>query len=54
MRTIDRIRFILNVLFLIATVATFIMWLTDSGMFFYTGITALTLKGFEFILRFVN
>jgi hypothetical protein len=54
MRTIDRIRFILNVLFLIATAATFIMWLTDSDMFFYTGVTALTLKGFEFILRFVN
>jgi hypothetical protein len=54
MRTIDKIRFILNILFLIATVVTIILWLTDSGMFFYAGVTALSLKAFEFILRFVN
>lgn len=54
MRTIDKIRYILNALFLIATVATIIMWVADSGLFFYAGITALTLKVFEFILRFVN
>ncbi len=54
MRTIDKIRYILNVLFLVSTVATFIMWVTDCNMFFYAGITALTLKVLEFILRFVN
>lgn len=54
MRLIDKIRYILNALFLIATVVTFIMWIADSGNFFYAGITALALKVFEFILRFVN
>ena len=54
MRLIDKIRFILNILFLLGTVATIIMWLADSGSFFYIGFAALTFKIFEFILRFVN
>lgn len=54
MRPIDKIRYILNILFLVSTVVTIVMWLADSGMFFYAGATALTLKVFEFILRFVN
>ena len=54
MRTIDKIRYILNALFLIATVVTVIMWAVDCKAFFYAGATALTLKIFEFILRFVN
>ena len=54
MNTIYKIRYILNILFLIATVATFIMWLADSNLFFYAGITAMSFKFFEFILRFIN
>lgn len=54
MRTIDKIRFILNILFLIGAVVTIIMWLTDNGSFFYAGVIALTFKVFEFILRFIN
>ena len=54
MRTVDKIRYILNIIFLVATVATLILWIADSDIFFYTGFTALTLKVFEFLLRFVN
>lgn len=54
MKTIDKVRFILNILFLVATVATIIMWLTDSKSFLYIGAAALTLKVFEYILRFIN
>lgn len=54
MRTIDKIRYILNILFLIATIVTLVLWIADSNIFFYTGFTALTLKVFEFLLRFVN
>lgn len=54
MRTIDKIRYILNILFLVATVVTLVLWIADSNIFFYTGFTALTLKVFEFLLRFVN
>ena len=54
MRTIDKVRLILNTLFLIATVATVIMWIADSRSFFYIGVAALTFKILEFILRFVN
>lgn len=54
MRIIDKIRFILNTLFLIATAVTVIMYIADSKSFFYLGVAALTFKVFEFILRFVN
>ena len=54
MRSIDKIRNILNILFLIGTVATFILWISDSSLFFYAGFTSLVIKGFDFILRFVN
>lgn len=56
MRTIDKARFTLNILFLIFTVITFILFLTadDGNLYFSTGMAALSLKAFEFILRFVN
>ena len=56
MRTIDKIRYILNSVFLIGAVVTFIIYFTygESPEFFYTGLTTLSLKVFEFILRFVN
>lgn len=54
MRKFDKIRNILNILFLIGTVATLILYIADSNLFFYTGFTALVLKGFDFILRFIN
>ncbi|MBR5860460.1 MAG: hypothetical protein IKY71_03845 [Bacteroidaceae bacterium] len=54
MRLIDKIRFILNIFFLVATAATFFLWMTDSSLFFHAGIIALSTKFFEFILRFIN
>lgn len=56
MRTIDKVRYILNIAFLIGTVVTFILYFTcgKSPEFIYTGFTTLSLKVFEFILRFVN
>lgn len=54
MRTIDKIRYILNVIFMICAAATLLLYLADSDLFFYAGATAISLKVFEFILRFVN
>lgn len=54
MRTKEKIRLILNILFLLATAITLIMWMTDSSMFFYAGVTALSLKFFEYVIRFIN
>ena len=55
MRTIDKIRYILNVLFLVMTAASAVIYLVaDSRTFLYVGAAALTVKVFEFILRFVN
>lgn len=56
MRTVDKVRFILNVLFLIGAVATLIIYLTSGKCptFMYIGFTTLAIKIFEFILRFVN
>ena len=56
MRTVDRIRYILNVLFLIGAAVTFILFMIDSNgsAFVIAGITAMALKIMEFILRFVN
>lgn len=56
MRLIDKIRFILNIAFLIGAVVTFIIYFAyGNGLpFMYTGFTTLAIKVFEFILRFVN
>lgn len=56
MRTVDKVRFILNVLFLVGAVATLIVYLTSGKCptFMYLGFGTLAIKVFEFILRFVN
>lgn len=56
MRQIEKVRSVLNILFLIGAIATFIIYFTygKSPAFLYTGFTTLALKVFEFILRFVN
>ena len=56
MNTIDKIRYILNVLFLIGAAATFILFMFDKDgiEFKIAGMSALTMKIMEFILRFVN
>ena len=54
MRTKEKIRLVLNILFLLASAITLIMWMTDSSMFFYAGVTALSLKFFEYVIRFIN
>ncbi len=55
MRKLDKARLIMNTLFIIAAAATLILYLVDSDgrEYFYTGIAALSLKIFEYILRFV-
>ena len=55
MKTIDKIRFILNIMFLAGTVITVILYITTDSRepFFYAGIISLSLKVLEFILRFV-
>jgi hypothetical protein len=56
MRTVDKIRYFLNVLFLIGAVVTFVLLFIDSdgNSFKYAGMAAMTFKIMEFILRFVN
>lgn len=56
LRTVDKIRYILNVLFLAGTVITLVLWMMDgSGSGFkIAGLSAMTFKVMEFILRFVN
>ena len=56
MRQVDKVRNMLNILFLIGAVVTFIIYFAygKSPSFFYAGFTTLGLKVFEFILRFVN
>ena len=52
--TINKIRYILNLLFLVAAIATFILYFAASGtIFLYTGLAAITFKMIEFILRFM-
>ena len=55
MKNTDKIRYILNVLFLVGVVVTIILYIvTDGGKpYFYSGIITLSAKVFEFILRFV-
>lgn len=56
MRAVDKIRYILNVLFLIGAVVTLVLFIIDDGSYGFkiAGMTALTFKIMEFILRFVN
>jgi hypothetical protein len=56
MRTIDKARTILNTAFIVLAVVTLILYLIDNEgrEFFYAGITAMSVKVLEFILRFVN
>lgn len=56
MRTVDKIRYILNILFLICTLVTFVLWMLDGSgnAFKVAGLSAMTFKIMEFILRFVN
>lgn len=55
MDNINKIRFILNILFLIGAVATFILYFATGGstLFMYVGLGAMTCKMIEFILRFM-
>lgn len=55
MKKIDKIRYILNILFLVGTVVTIILYFcTDGGKpFFYAGFITIATKVFEYILRFV-
>ncbi|MBR3884081.1 MAG: hypothetical protein IKJ31_04915 [Bacteroidaceae bacterium] len=55
MKTIYKIRYILNILFLVCTVLTLIFYFTvdNNALFFYTGVVALSFKMVEFILRFI-
>lgn len=56
MRAVDKVRYILNVLFLIGAAVTFILFVSnsDGSGFKYAGMTAMAFKIMEFILRFVN
>lgn len=56
MNNIDRIRTILNVLFLIGAVASFILYFTvgdDKTVFFYVCGGALFVKMMEYVFRFL-
>lgn len=55
MNSTDKIRYILNTLFLIGTVVTVILYFAVDSRepFFYAGVISLTLKMAEFILRFM-
>lgn len=54
MKRFDRVRNILNILFLIGTLVTVALYIAENSMFFYTGFTALAIKVIDFILRFIN
>lgn len=54
MNTIDKARYILNILFLIGAVVTIALYaFGGSNLFLYTGLAAITFKMIEFILRFI-
>lgn len=55
MNSIDKIRYTLNTLFLIGTVVTVVLYFAVESRepFFYAGVTSLTIKMAEFILRFI-
>ena len=56
MRTVDKIRYVLNVLFLIGAAVTFILFILngEGSEFKIAGMAAMAFKIMEFILRFVN
>jgi hypothetical protein len=54
MRKIDKARYILNILFLLGTVVTFVLFIGESGAYKPVGLTAMAFKVMEFFLRFVN
>lgn len=56
MKQANKVRFILNTLFLAGAVITFIIYFVygKCPAFMYAGFATLGLKVFEFILRFVN
>ena len=53
--SIDKARYILNILFLVGVVVTILLYITVDSRepFFYAGMTSLTLKVVEYILRFI-
>ena len=55
MNNIDKIRNILNILFMIGAVVTILLYITVESRepFFYAGLVSLTLKVAEYILRFI-
>ena len=55
MNNIDKIRYILNILFLAGAAATFVIYFVAGAgsLFFYTGLAAISCKMIEFILRFM-
>ena len=54
MNTIDKIRNILNILFMVGVVTILLYITVDSREpFFYAGLVSLTLKVAEYILRFI-
>lgn len=54
MRKIDKARYILNILFLLGTVVTFVLFIGESSAYKPVGLTAMAFKVMEFFLRFVN
>ena len=56
MRTVDKVRYAFNALFLIGAIATIIVYLMygKCPTFLYLGFTTLAIKVLEFILRFIN
>ncbi|MBR5593207.1 MAG: hypothetical protein IKW46_03945 [Bacteroidaceae bacterium] len=56
MRAVDKIRFVLNTLFLIGAAVTFVLFMLngDGNAFKIAGLVAMAFKIMEFILRFVN
>lgn len=55
MTTINKIRRILNILFMIGAIVTIILYIACDNRepFFYAGFISLAIKVLEFILRFV-
>ncbi len=55
MTTINKIRYILNILFLVGVVITIVLYATsdNSEPFFYAGCISCAIKLLELILRFV-
>ena len=50
----DKIRNVLNLLFLVLAVATVVVYFIDMHLFIVVGSTAIFLKVMEFIIRFIN